>query len=294
MSASIGLRVETRPDVTCGGTVRGVRLAELDEATFRGVYRLWLEHKLLVFPDQRLTREQQIAFTRRFGEIEIELAELSNIRADGSIASDPKTDFTLRRLLGSRFWHCDSTYMPVQAKGGVLSAQVVPSEGGQTEWADLTAAYEALDPPTQVRLESLSAYHSLSYSMAKADAPLAGAGVRDAQVYDGYGSDVREPSLRPLVKRHPETGRRSLNIGRHAYGVVGLSEGQSEALLNGLTEFACQPPRVYTHDWQVGDVVVFDNRCLAHRVRPWKAGDARVLFNSRIAGDPATESALAA
>ena len=98
------------------------------------------------------------------------------------------------------------------------------------------------------------------------------------------------PPLRPLVKRHPVTGRRSLFIGRHAYGIPGLAEAESERLLDELLAFACQPPRVFAHRWQAGDVAIWDNRCVLHRARPWDPAEPRVMHHTRIAGDPATES----
>ena len=100
--------------------------------------------------------------------------------------------------------------------------------------------------------------------------------------------------LRPLVKVHPETGRRSLLIGRHAHNIPGMGEAESERFLEGLVEFACQPPRIYHHDWRPGDVVVWDNRCLLHQATPWDMSQPRVMWHSRIAGDPVSEAAVAA
>src|SRR5690606_35368410 len=99
------------------------------------------------------------------------------------------------------------------------------------------------------------------------------------------------PPLRPLVKVHPETGRTCLTIGRHAYGIPGLSEEESERLLDELIEFAVQPPRVYYHSWMPGDIVIWDNRCLLHQARPWDMREPRVMYHSRIASDPKREFA---
>jgi alpha-ketoglutarate-dependent taurine dioxygenase len=288
------IRVEPVAGATFGAYVTGVDLRALDDGAFAYVHDRWLEHKLLVFPGQHLTRDEQIAFARRFGELEFDLTELSNVRADGSVATDAKQDPILFVLKGNYFWHCDSTFLPVQARAGVLSAQVAAADGGETEWADLGAAYEALDPEMQAQVEGLSAHHSVVHSAAKAMARLTGStDIGDFQPYLSYGLNVGPPPLRPLVKRHPETGQPSLNIGRHAYGVTGMGEAESDAFLEALTEFACQPPRTHAHKWAAGDLAVFDNRCLAHRVRPWPPEQPRVLFNTRIAGDPATEGALA-
>jgi alpha-ketoglutarate-dependent taurine dioxygenase len=183
-------------------------------------------------------------------------------------------------------WHADSTYMPVQAKGAVFSAHVVPKTAGETGWADMRAAYDALDSATRARIEGLSAYHSLHYSQAKE-----GHAHKEGSAYSGYGFQVKDPPLRPLVKIHPETGRPTLAIGRHAYGVTGLEPAESERLLDELCAFACQPPRIYHHVWSAGDVVVWDNRCLMHRARPWDMAEPRVMYHSRIAGDPVAEFA---
>ena len=102
---------------------------------------------------------------------------------------------------------------------------------------------------------------------------------------------MADPPLRPLVKTHPVTGRPSLYIGRHAYGIPGLPADESEKLLDELVAFACRPPRTFRHSWQPGDVVIWDNRCVLHRARPWDHREPRVMHHTRVAGDPATEAA---
>jgi alpha-ketoglutarate-dependent taurine dioxygenase len=268
---------------TLGAVVSGVRLAALREDEWREIERAFLEYALLIFPGQRLTAEEQAGFAKRFGEIEHivpqrETVPISNRRADGTLLADD--DPTMKVLLGNEGWHTDSSYMPVSAKASVLSALVVPSRGGQTEWADMRAAHQALDAPMRERIAGLCAHHSIRYSQARIGA---GAG------YAGYGFDVQEAPLRPLVKWHPVTGRPSLFIGRHAFGIPGLAPEESEQLLDGLVAFACQPPRTYQHAWQPGDAVIWDNRCALHRARPWDHREARVMQHTRIAGDPATE-----
>jgi alpha-ketoglutarate-dependent taurine dioxygenase len=274
-------------DATFGAIVTGIRLAELDEAGFAALYRAWLDYALLIFPGQHLDRAQQIAFARRFGEPEFEIAPISNVRSDGTVRSDDAGDDVLKILKGNMGWHADSTYMPVQAKGAVFTAHVVPASGGETDWADMRAGYDALDDATRRRLDGLLAHHSLYYSQAKIGHNPDGSGS-----YSGYGFHDQPPPLRPLVKEHPETGRRSLLIGRHAYAVPGLTPEASEALLAQLVDFACQPPRVYHHRWSPGDAVVWDNRCLLHRACPWDMREPRVMYHSRIAGDPVSEAGL--
>jgi alpha-ketoglutarate-dependent taurine dioxygenase len=273
-------------DATFGAAVTGLRLAALDDEAFDALYRAWLEHALLIFPGQHLSRDEQIAFARRFGAPEFEIAPISNVRADGSIRPDDGTDDAVKVLKGNMGWHCDSTYMPVQAKGAVFTCHVAPDEGGETGWADMRAAYDALDAATQATIAPLSAYHSLRYSQGKL-----GHEHKPGSAYSGYGMTVEEPPLRPLVKVHPETGRRCLLVGRHAFGIPGLAPDESERLLDELADLACQPPRVYHHAWTPGDAVVWDNRCLMHRACPWDMTKPRVMYHSRIAGDPVSEFA---
>ncbi len=275
-------------DATFGAVVTGLRLADLDDSTWEDLYATWLEFALLIFPAQHLTRAEQIAFAKRFGPLEFELAPLSNVKADGTLIAEADNSDMLKVLKGNMSWHCDSTYMPVQAKGAVFSARVVPRSGGRTGWADMRAAYDALDDATRAKVERMAAYHSLYYSQSKL-----GHHPRSGSDYSGYGFHDGPVPLRPLVKIHPETGRKSLLIGRHAHNIPNLAAAESERLLQELVDFACQPPRIYYHDWATGDVVVWDNRCLLHRATPWDLAEPRVMWHSRIAGDPVSEAALA-
>ena len=250
---------------TLGAIVTGVKLASLGEADWRAVEDAFHAHGVLVFPAQHLSRDEQAAFGRRFGEFDTLVAPIggtvpiSNVLPGGGIrdAADP----IMGILRGNEGWHTDSSYMPLAAKCSILSAEVAARTGGETEWADMRAAHDALDPETKQRIEGLAAYHSLAYSQAKIG--------EGTPVGFKYGYEGHDAPLRPLVKRHPVTGRKSLFIGRHAYGIPGLSAADSERLLDDLLAFACQPPRVFGHHWQTGDVAIWDNRCVLHRARPW-------------------------
>jgi alpha-ketoglutarate-dependent taurine dioxygenase len=276
-------------DATFGAVVRGIKVAEADEATFRALYDAWLEYALLIFPGQYLVRDQQIAFAKRFGPLEFEMAAISNVRSDGTVRPEQDNDDVIKVLKGNMGWHHDSTYMPVQAKGAVFSAEEVPSVGGLTGFADMRAAYDALDEGLKKKIAGLTAYHSLHYSQSK----LGHVAKKSDGEYSGYGFHDGPVPLRPLVKTHPETGRKSLLVGRHAHNIPGLEQADSDALIRELVDFACQPPRIYHHDWTAGDAVVWDNRCLMHQATPWDMTQRRIMWHSRIAGDPASESALA-
>jgi len=277
-------------DATFGAVATGFRIAELDDETFQALYAAWLKYALLIFPGQNLTREQQIAFARRFGPLEFEMTALSNVKEDGTLRLEKDNDDRMKVLKGNMGWHADSTYMPVQAKGAVFCAEEVPTIGGHTGWADMRAAYDALDDATRAKIEGMAAYHSLHYSQSKL-----GHDPRKADgEYSGYGFHDGPVPLRQLVKTHPETGRKSLLAGRHAHNIPGLVQQDSDRLLRELIDFACQPPRIYHHDWTPGDAVVWDNRCLMHQATPWDMTQRRIMWHSRIAGDPASEAALAA
>jgi len=273
-------------DATFGAVVTGVKLAAIDDSARQELYAAWLKYALLIFPSQHLSRDEQVAFASRFGPLEFKLAALSNVKADGTLIVDPDND-VLKILKGNMGWHCDSTYMPVQAKGAVFTAEIVPTSGGATGWADMRAAYDALDDNLRAKVEKLAAHHSLYYSQAKL-----GHMPKKGGDYSGYGFHDGPVPLRPIVKVHPETGRKSLVIGRHAHNIPNMDAAESERFLQELVDFACQPPRIYHHDWTPGDAVVWDNRCLLHRGMPWDMTEPRVMWHSRIAGDPTSESAL--
>jgi alpha-ketoglutarate-dependent taurine dioxygenase len=279
--------ISVRPTgATLGAIVTGVKLATLTDAQWPSIEAAFHEHAVLIFPGQHLSAEAQIAFGERFGTIEQlvagrKIVSISNRRPDGTLLSDHENG--MKVMIGNEGWHTDSSYMPVSAKASILSAHVVPSTGGQTEWADMRAAYKALDDATRAQIADRCAYHSLRYSQARIGH--IGATGSSYGFYDG------EPPLRPLIKVHPVTRRPALYIGRHAYGIPGLDPAESERFLDGLVAFACQPPRVYTHAWTPGDVVIWDNRCVLHRARPYNHREARVMMHVRVAGDPQTERA---
>ena len=279
-------------DKTFGAVVTDIQLDSIDPAAFDGIYQAWLDHALLIFPQQHLDDNAQIAFAKRFGTLVegLEAAEISNVKPDGSLRDAPDDDM-MKIIRGNMHWHQDNTYMPLQAKGAVFSAKVVPKEQGDTAFADMRAAWAALDDSMQQQLASLSAHHSLVHSQRLLDEETKS---EDSE-YIGYGLNVEDVPIRPLVKVHPETGTPSLAVGRHAYDIPGLSAAESAQLISDLIEFAvADDSRVYQHRWTPGDVVVWDNRCLMHKACAWDYSEPRVMLHSRIAGDPGSESALPA
>ena len=284
------MAIEATPvDATLGAVVTGVDLATLDDDTWEEIHNAFLTYGLLVFPGQHnLDDESQGTFALRFGKTEklypqqaSPIARFSNQKTDGTLAQPGQQQYQM--LKGNEGWHTDSTYMPLAAKAGMLMALVVPPQGGETEFADMRAGYDALDDATKEQLEGLSAYHSLYHSQSKA-------GYKH-KTDNLYGFHDKGAPLRAVIKTHPETGRKSIYTGRHAYGIPGMSEEESETLLTKLMDDACRPPRTYRHSWTVGDLVVWDNRCVMHRARPYDPNHTRVLRASRISGEPETELA---
>jgi alpha-ketoglutarate-dependent taurine dioxygenase len=157
----------------------------------------------------------------------------------------------------------------------------------------MRAAYDALDPATRERVQEMSAFHSLYYSQSRIGIDPSATAAGNARLVGGPAKDVVvvEAPQRPLVKVHSVTGRPALFIGRHAYGIPGLDLAESTEFLDRLLEEACQPPRVYRHRWRPGDLVVWDNRCVLHRARPYDPTEARVMVHTRVNGDAATEHA---
>ena len=221
-------------------------------------------HAVLVFRDQPITDEQQVAFTRNFGALEEiagghvrtkrelrlreEFADISNLDRDGKIftADDRRRHFNV----GNRLWHSDSSFRPVPAKYSLLSARSVPSAGGNTEFADMRAAYDALDEATKAEVEDLVCEHSLLYSRA----------LLGMTEFSEQERAMFRPVRQRLVRTHPVTGRKSLFLSAHAGGIVGWSMPDARAFLFDLIEHATQSQFVYAHEWRRHDLVMWDNR----------------------------------
>jgi alpha-ketoglutarate-dependent 2,4-dichlorophenoxyacetate dioxygenase len=253
-------------------------------------------YAVLVFRDQPLTDEQQLAFTRHFGELESYaapghirrpqeqrlgpgIADFSNLDKDGNIMSAEDRLWFFK--LGDRLWHSDSSFRPVPAKYSLLSGRVLPSWGADTEFADMRAAYDALDARSKAEIEGLVCEHSLIYS-------------RQAIGFTDLTPDeiaAFRPVRQPLVRIHPVTGRRSLFLAAHAGAIVGWTIPEAQMFLRDLTEHATQREFVYRHQWRVGDLVMWDNRQTMHRARRFDRNEVRDVRRTTLAGEapiPAT------
>ena len=274
-----------------GATATGVDLKNLSDDEFSDLHAAFLEHGFLLFPDQHLDEESSIAFGKRFGDLEFGGAPMANQKKheDGSFGKIYDLQSQLMRTnVGNEAWHTDSTYKPIASRVAMLSAVIVPDEGGQTELADLRSGYEALDDATKEIVAGLSAFHSTNFSQANdlGDFPDTNGDGLYGEVYHG------EAYLRPMVKIHPETGKPNLFVGRHAFGIPGLDREESRKLIRSLIEHVVgDDSRVYSHNWVVGDTLLWDNRRALHRARPYDYSKPRYLIGTRVAGDPASELA---
>lgn len=251
------------------------------------------QYAVLVFRDQRITDEQQLAFTRHFGELEKYgtpghirkasesrlapgMADFSNLDRDGKIMSDQDRVWFFK--LADRLWHSDSSFRPVPAKYSLLSGRVLPSWGANTEFADMRAAYDALDARTRAEVDDLVCLHSLLYS-------------REAIGFTEM-TEAEKTAFRPvrqrLVRTHPVTGRKSLFLSSHAGVIEGWTVPESRMFLRDLVEFATQPQFVYSHAWRPGDLVMWDNRQTMHRARRFDRNEVRDVRRTTLAGDVAT------
>jgi alpha-ketoglutarate-dependent 2,4-dichlorophenoxyacetate dioxygenase len=272
--------------------VEGVELKSMNGAVFKQVFDAFQEHSVLVFHEQRLSDEEQMSFSRRFGPLEESikapgkenrlhhnLIDLSNIdpEQDGKLI-----DWKDRRMLyqsGNQLWHSDSSFKPVPAMASLLSARGVPPVGGETEFASMRHAYATLPAEMQRRLEDKIAVHSILYSRHTI-AP---------NLFDPDQADELPPVRQALVRANPVNGRKSIYVGSHAWYIEGLGFEESRRLLDDLLAHATRPETVYQHRWQPWDLVMWDNRCALHRGRPWDAGrHKRVMRRTTIAGEGPT------
>jgi alpha-ketoglutarate-dependent 2,4-dichlorophenoxyacetate dioxygenase len=249
-------------------------------------------HAVLVFRDQRISDEQQIAFTRHFGEIEnsaggnitrpeekrldARMNDVSNLGRDGApLARDDR-----RRLfnLGNRLWHSDSSFRAVPAKYSILSGRRIATCGGDTEFADMRAAHDALDDATKAEIEDLVCEHSLIFSRGS----LGFTELSEAE------RAMFKPVRQRLVRTHPVTRRKSLYLSSHAGSILGWPVPEARAFLRDLAEHATQREFVYVHKWRKFDLVMWDNRQTMHRVRRFDESEPRDMRRTTVAGDGPT------
>ena len=252
-----------------GAKVGAVDLCSpLNDTDFAEIDAAFQRYSLLVFPGQPLDDAAQIAFSRRFGPLELtkfgapgagtELVILSNFGPDGKIVAAENRQHGSHRA--NSLWHTDSSFKEVSALASLLSARTVPPSGGETEFVSMRSAYAALPDATRQRLDGRIAMHSFANSRDK--------------IYTGLASSVEQkkypPVPQPLVTVNPTTGEKSYYVASHASHIKDMPVAEGAALIADLIDFATQPDRVYRHEWRKGDLVMWDNRCMLHRAQAFE------------------------
>ncbi len=250
---------------------------------------------VLVFHGQQFDDDTQLAFSRNFGELEIssggemsrpeerrlklEMADISNLDRDNRMRGSD--DRVRLGALGNRLWHSDASFRAIPARYSLLSARVVPGSGGNTEFADMRAAYDALDAAAKAEIEGLVTEHSNAYSREVIGFPKA--------AYGADNQDKLRPVRHSLVRTHPVTGRKSLYLSAHIGSIVGWPVPEARAFIRDLTEHATQRQFVHAHAWQPWDLVIWDNRTTMHRARRYDdLREVRDMRRTTIRGDGMT------
>lgn len=275
------------------GEVAGIDMTQpLTPTDVAAIHAGMDEYAVLVFHGQDIDDAQQIAFTESLGEIEhsigaslrkpdeyrlpTQFADVSNLDKNNAVYS--RTDRRRLFAIGNRLWHSDSSFKPVSAKYSLLHARQIPTEGGNTEFADMRTAYEALDSRTREQIEEMICEHSQIFS-------------RKSVGFEDFDEEERirmAPVRQRLVRTHPSTGRKSLFLSSHAGRIEGVPTPEAMLLLKDLTEHATQRAFVYAHQWQAHDMVIWDNRRTMHRSRPFPEEQPRDMRRTTIVGDGPT------
>jgi len=282
------MAIELTPLHAClGAELRGVDLTRpVRPEVFAEIEAAFNRCGILVFPEQPVTDEQQLAFSRLFGPLEInpnyagakmrlrpDIADISNLDPEGQVLGrdDRRNLFNL----GNQLWHTDSSFKHVPAKCSLLSARELPSSGGETEFADMRAAWDALPDARKRELEGLIVEHSIFRSRSQ---------IGFADFNDEIFKEL-PPVRQALVRHHRASGRTSLYLASHASHIIGWPVEKGRALIEELIAFATQSQFVYRHHWSIGDLVMWDNRCTMHRGRPYDDVQRRVLHRTTVSDE---------
>ncbi len=279
------VRLDVRPNAAAlGAEVKGVDLRALDEATFQAVHRAWVDHLVLLFRGQTLSDDDLIAFSRRFGDL-----DWAPVQETGRRFVDGKPEiYVVSNVIekgepigslgaGEAVWHTDMSYIEDPPKASMLYALEIPPSGGNTGFVNMYAAYDALPAALKQRVEGLVLKHDGTYN--------SGGYVR--QGITATDDPVTSPgAVHPLVCTHPESRRRVLYLGRRRNGyILGLPLAESEKLLDELWSYATRDEFTWHHQWRVGDLVMWDNRCTMHRRDPFDSSARRVMHRTQIKGE---------
>lgn len=276
-----------------GARVRGVDMrAPLDRASFGALHDIWMRHLVLVFPGQRVTDEEHVAFTRHFGDPEIfhqniirsqrvkEIFRVSNVDDDGNLM--PPDHPTVKQVSLAQFWHTDSSYRQIPCVGALLHGVEVSRTGGETQFTNMYMVYEELPESLKRQVQGRRALHDFGHLHTLSNlTPLTEA-----------EKAAMPPVWQPMVRKHPVTGRPSLYISPiYNDEIEGMDRAEARQLVKDLADFVGQPRFVYRHRWEPDDVVMWDNRCTMHQVTPHDPRERRVMHRTTIVG---TEKVIAA
>jgi alpha-ketoglutarate-dependent taurine dioxygenase len=272
-----------------GAEVCGVDMHQaLDATAFAELHEIWMDHLVLVFPDQNVTDSEHVAFTRYFGEPEIfhqkiirsqrvkEIFRVSNVNEDGMLM--PPDDPVSQQLSLAQFWHTDSSYRQIPCTGALLHGVEVSRSGGETQFTNLYQVYEALSPTLKNQIEGRKARHNFGNMHT----------LKPLKPLTEEEKAAMPPVWQPMVRKHPVTGRKSLYISPiYNDEVEGMTRKAGQQLIAELTKFAADPRFVYSHRWETDDVLIWDNRCTMHQVTSFDPGERRVMHRTTIVGqDP--------
>ena len=257
-----------------GVEVHGVDLGEVSASSGYGEIRAAFEaHSLLLFRYQHLGDEEQLALGRLFGPLEDRfslpepvISPVSNVKDDEILSEEEQH---VLHLKANQFWHTDSTFLPVPALINILQARVLPKTGGGTEFVSTRAGFADLEPDLRARLRQMFFRHNYVHSRAKIDPGLA-----EREMFTKW-----EDQTWRAIWTNPATGDEALYIASHAFGIVGMEEAEAQSLLAELIDRMTVPEAIYTHDWQPGDVLLWDERATMHRGQAWPYGEARTLVS---------------
>jgi taurine dioxygenase len=259
--------------------VTDVDLARLDDGTFAGIKKAHLEHGVVVFRDQELTPEQHIAFSARFGPLQVHPMMQFNLEGAPEIlmvSSDRHPDGRPKGIADAgRYWHTDMSYMPEPALGSLLYARAIPDEGGDTMFCDMTAACRDLPSDKRKALLEAKAIHHFASRWSRESAK---AGMRPQQTKEEQ--DRNPPVEHPMIRTHPETGEPALYAG----GFVVSLKNAPEELLSWVNEWVAQPKYVYRHKWRLHDLVFWDNRRVMHHATPYPETQRRHMHRTTVKG----------
>ena len=266
-----------------GAEISGIKLdGDMDDEMFRAVYQAFLRYQVLLFPPQDLPPARQVALARRFGEVQVhvmnqyhadgfpELYRLSNLDEKGQPSGRHPDRGTLA-------WHTDGSWQRVTGQATIIYGEVMPERGGETHFCDMYGAYERLDERWRARIAGLRAVHNLDFSRNRrhGEDPLTEEQRR-----------ARPPVDHPVVRTHPQTGRKCLYLGDHAEYIVGMPYEEGRALIEELNALAIHPDLTYEHRWKARELLIWDNRCVLHRATAYDAAhQGRVIRRATVLGE---------